>query len=104
MFGGTIQLAVYRNRLRLTEVKSGTVVERPAVHQFSAASMLIADREMLELEFDELVRQLPLSRLFSYPTVHVVSTEAPLQPVERDALERAIVAIGARKVMFSAPR
>jgi hypothetical protein len=104
MFGGTIQLAIYRNRLRLTEVKSGTVVERQAVHLFSTASMLIADREKLEREFGELVKRVPLSRLFSYPTVQVVSTEAPLQPVEREALERAIASVGVRRVIFSTQR
>ena len=104
MFGGTIQLAVYRNRLRLTEVKSGTVVERPAVHQFSAASMLIADRERLELEFGDLVRQLPFSRIFAYPAVEVVSTETVLQPVERDALSQGIMAAGARKVVWRGER
>src|SRR6478735_1112168 len=100
MFGGTIQLAVYRNRLRLTEPKSGAVVERPAVHQFSAATMLIADEEKFGSEFDELVRQLPISRLFAYPTIELVSTEAVLQPVERDALSRAVIKSGAKKVTW----
>jgi hypothetical protein len=104
MFGTTIQLAVHRNRLRVTDPKSGTVLERPAVHEFSAPSMLIADREMLQRELFELLRQLPRSFLFRYPAVEVVSTEAALQPVEREALERAIVDSGASEVIFSTQR
>ncbi len=84
----------------LTEVKSGAIVERPAVHRFSAAWMLIADRERFELEFGDLVRQLPLRRLFAYPVVEVVSTETVLQPVERDALSQGIMTVGARKVVW----
>jgi hypothetical protein len=100
MFGSTIQLAVFRNRLRLTDVKTGTVIERNAIHLFSTASMLIANRETLEREFGELVRQIPRSRLFAYPTVEVVATEAALEPVEREALQRAIADAGAAKVIL----
>ena len=100
MFGSTIKLAVYRNRLRLTDVKTGAVVERAALHPFSTDSMLIANRATLEREFGELVRQIPRSLLFAYPTVEVVSTEARLEPVEREALQRAIADAGASKVIF----
>ena len=100
MFKPIIKLAVFRNRLRLTDVKSGTVLERDALHPFSAASMLIADRECLEREFGELVRQIPRSRLFIYPTIEVVSTEAVLQPVEREALQRALMDAGVAKVIL----
>ena len=100
MFGSTIKLSVYRNRLRLTDEKTGTVVERQAVYPFSTDTMLIANRETLEQEFGELVRQIPRSRLFHYPAVEVVATEAKLHPVEREALQRAIADAGASKVIL----
>ena len=62
--------------------------------------MLIADRERFERELFELLRQLPRSFLFRYPSVEVISTEAALQPVEREALRRAIADAGASKVIL----
>ena len=101
MFAAKWELAVFRNRLRLTDLKSGETGERAAIYPFSTSRMLIANQECLEQEFKELAIELSSKRrFFIYPEVRIVSTESPLEPVERDALRRAIADAGASKVFF----
>jgi hypothetical protein len=63
--------------------------------------LLVAQREMLEQEFRELViEMIGKRRLFLYPHLHVTALGAPLEPVEREALRGAFLDAGCSKVSF----
>jgi len=101
MFTAHWDVIVSSNRLKLSDQKTGKQVERAAQYPFSSARLLVAEGEMLEQEFRELVVQMVgKRRLFLYPHLHVRAAEAQLDPSEREALRKAFLDAGCSKVSF----
>ena len=101
MFTSHWDVVVGRNRLTLSERKTGKRVERPARYPFSSDLLLVSQREMLEQEFRELViEMIGKRRLLLYPHLHVTAAAASLEPLERDAIRGAFLDAGCSKVSF----
>ena len=68
MFTSAFELAVLRNRLRLTDLETGRTLERAATYPFSTSRMLIANRECFEQEFKTLLTETGFTGVDIEPT------------------------------------
>lgn len=96
-----LDVAIYRDRVQVTDRTTGAFADQRADYPFSAATNLIAQPRFLEDTIVRAIRQI-LQGGFSLksPVAHVVSTELPLSPSQRGIVADALREAGMREIVF----
>jgi len=96
-----LDLAIYRDRVQLSDRETGQFVDQRAEYPFSDRR-LVHDDKALEHTLSHALRKLLVGGVvnLSQPQVNVNQTELPLSPTERQMVERALANIGVRDVTF----
>lgn len=96
-----VDVSIYRNRIQVTDRTTRKFIDQTAQHAFSSDGSLIANTRFLEDTIVRAIRQL-LVGAFSLkdPIAHVVSTELPLSPSQKDIVAIALREAGMREVVF----
>lgn len=96
-----LDVALYRDRVQVTDRKTGLFVDHRAERAFSSDELLIADQRNLEHTLSHAIRKLLKGGFLLFqPRANVVSTEAPLTAVERQALRVALINTGFKSISF----
>ena len=96
-----VDVSIYRNRIQVTDRTTGKFVDQTAQHAFSSDSSLIANTRFLEDTIVRAIRQLLVGGFsLKDPIAHVVSTELPLSPSQKDIVASALREAGMREVVF----
>ena len=96
-----LDVAIYRDRVQVTDRSTGAFADQRADYPFSDGTNLIAHPRFLEDTIVRAIRQI-LQGGFSLksPVAHVVSTELPLSPSQRDIVADALREAGMREIVF----
>lgn len=96
-----VDVSIYRNRIQVTDRTTGKFADQPAQHPFSSERSLIDNTRFLEDTIVRAIRQI-LDGGFSLkdPIAHVVATELPLSPSQKDIVASALREAGMREVVF----
>ena len=96
-----LDVAIYRNRVQVTDRATGRFADQRAQHPFSSERSLIANTRFLEDTIVRAIRQI-LEGGFALgdPIAHVVSSEWPLSPSQKDIVAIALREAGMREVVF----
>lgn len=96
-----LDVALYRDRVQVTDRKTGLFADHRAERPFSSDETLIADQHNLEHTLSHAIRKLLKGGFLLFqPRAYVVSTEAPLTAPERAALRLALVNTGFKSISF----
>ena len=96
-----LDVAIYRDRVQVTDRTTGAFADQRADYPFSTATNLIAQPRFLEDTIVRAIRQI-LQGGFSLksPVAHVVSTELPLSPSQKEIVADALREAGMREIVF----
>ena len=96
-----LDLAIYRDRVQLSDRETGQFVDQRAEYAFSERR-LVQDAKALEHTLSHALRKLLVGGVvnLSQPQVNVTRTELPLSPSEREMVQSALANIGVRDVSF----
>lgn len=95
-----LDLAIYRDRVQLTDRATGQFVDQRAEYPFSDRR-LVHDGKALEHTLSHALRKLLTGAVLLHdPRAFVVRTELPLSPSERELVRGALANIGVREVQF----
>ncbi len=96
-----LDVAIYSDRVQVTDRKTGLLVDHRAEYAFSSAELLIADRRFLEHTMSHAIRKLMKGGFVLFdPRAHITHTERPLTPPERAILRTVLCDTGFKKVTF----
>ena len=96
-----LDVAIYRDRVQVTNRATKTFADQRAYRSFSSDQSVVAEPARFEDTIVRAIRQL-LVGAFSLkdPIAHVVSTELPLSPSQKDIVAIALREAGMREVVF----
>lgn len=96
-----LDIGLYRNRVQVTDRKTGLFVDHHAEYPFSSDKLLVSDQRYLEHTLSHAIRKLMKGGfILFYPKAYVSGTETPLEPVERTALRMALINTGFKTIVF----
>ena len=96
-----LDVALYRDRVQVTDRKTGLWVDYRAERPFSSDLLLIVDQANLEHALSHAIRKLLKGGFLLFqPRANVVRTEQPLSSAERAALRLALVNTGFKSITF----
>ena len=97
-----VDVAIYRDRVQVTERRSGVFIDQRADHPFSSDRQLVADAPRFEHALSHALRQ--ILRTGGYmlyePRAVVGPTDPVLTPPERDLVRRVLNDTGFRQIEF----
>lgn len=97
-----VDVAIYRDRVQVTDRKTGLFVDYRAEYPFSDGSTLIAEPRFLEHALSHSVRKLLKGGFVLFqPRAHVTHTEFPLSPTERERLRKSLYETGFKRITFA---
>ncbi|MCH2486700.1 MAG: hypothetical protein MK010_03020 [Erythrobacter sp.] len=101
-----VDVAIYRDRVQVTERKSGLFVDQRADHPFSSDERLVADATRFDHALSHALRQVLKSGGFMLyePRAVIGPTDPPLTAPERDLVRRVLKDSGFRTVEFDEGR
>ena len=97
-----VDVAIYRDRVQVTERKSGLFVDQRADHPFSSDERLVADATRFDHALSHALRQVLKSGGFMLyePRAVVGPTDPALTPAERALVRRVLQDTGFRRIEF----
>ncbi|MCP2018423.1 MAG: hypothetical protein OSA41_08040 [Erythrobacter sp.] len=98
-----LDVAIYRDRVQVTNRATATFADQRANHEFSNAASVVAEPRYLEDTIVRAIRQLAHEdRAFMLcdPIAHVVGCETALDESERYIVESALHQSGMKTVVF----
>lgn len=101
-----VEVAIYRDRVQVTETRSGNFADMRAEQAFSTDALLIADPAYFEQTLRLALRKAMAGSAFllEQPTATITSIERPLTPDEHAAVLRAFAEAGFGDVGFGEGR
>ena len=96
-----LDVAIYRDRVQVTDRVTGKFVDQRATYSFSTATNILAEPRYFEDTLVKAIRQV-LDGGFSLrdPIAHVVACELPLSPTQKSQVETAFYEAGIGEVVF----
>jgi hypothetical protein len=97
-----VDVAIYRDRVQVTERKSGFFVDKRADLSFSTDERLIADAARFEHALSHALRQILRNGgyMLYKPSALVGPTDPPLSPEDRDLVRKVLRDTGFREIEF----
>jgi hypothetical protein len=97
-----LDIAIYRDRVQVTERATGSFVDQRADYPFSSDQSLVANPRNLEDTLVRAIRQLLKGGfMLNKPSARVIASELPLSPSQRVVVETALGEAGIREVTFA---
>ncbi|MFA6220599.1 MAG: hypothetical protein WC692_12605 [Erythrobacter sp.] len=97
-----LDVAIYRDRVQVTERATGSFVDQRAEYPFSSDQSLVAHSRNLEDTLVRAIRQLLKGGfMLDQPSARVIASELPLSPDQRAMVETALREAGIRDVTFA---
>lgn len=105
MFAHSVELTVHRDRLTITDAKSGSMVDRRAVEPFSCEHLVVARPDRLAALLREIIVELHGKRRFlMFPHLRIGAGSDLLHEIEIAALRKIAEDAGFRNVAFDEQR
>lgn len=96
-----LDVAIYRDRVQVTDRVTGKFVDQRADYPFSIATNIIAEPRFLEDTLVKAIRQMLEGGFYlRQPVAHVIASELPLSPSQRVQVETCLREAGMREVVF----
>jgi hypothetical protein len=97
-----VDVAIYRDRVQVTERKSGIFIDQRADHPFSSDTQLVADATRFEHALSHALRQILKTGAYMLyePRAVVGPTDPALTPPERALVRRVLQDTGFRRIEF----